>query len=276
MDGLRRGLVLASIGILPFSAWSQAGCNDDFQGTALAAAWTFMDADGETGGTSVLKDGKLELAGKGSDAFGNVNEFVAVRRTDITGDFDVSVKIESQTNTHEWAQAGIIAANDMADLPKGGYAVVDITPGNGYNAFWDSTGTKGTLDKVVKAGTSGYPVWIRLARTGTKFSAWYRKQAEAAWLPIKQNFEPQGVGPSSHIALFSLSHNDAVAATAVFGDFACAGTTGLGGTGGKAGKLPGAAASASVDALGRLPESRSGAKDPGRTPVSVFPRAARP
>lgn len=282
MIGLRRGLVLGSLGLLPLSVWAQAGCNDDFTGTALGAAWTFLDADGETGGTAVVKDGKLELAGKGSDAYGAVNEFVAVRRTDITGDFDVSVKIESQTNTNGWAQAGIIAANDMTDLSKGGYAVVDITPVNAYNAFWDSTGTLGTLDKVVKAGTSGYPVWIRLTRTGTKFSAWYRKQADAAWLPIRQDFVPQSAGASSHIALFSLSHNDATAATTVFDDFTCVVTTGLRAPGGKKGALTegtatGAAAIVdAVDALGRHPETRSGVKAPARAAGAVFPKAAKP
>lgn len=161
------------------------------------------------------------MTGKGSDVYGNVNEFVGVALAPEAGNFDVSVKIESQDNTFEWAQAGILAANDVNDLSKGGYVVVDVIPGNNYNAFYDSTGTVGTLDSHINAGVSGYPVWIRLARKGKKFSAWYKNKADAPWKVIAENFTTQGTGPRSQLALVSLSHNDALANRTVFDDFTC-------------------------------------------------------
>jgi len=196
-------------------------CGDDFNGKSLGAEWTFLDKDGEPGGSAVVSGGKLTLTGKGSDVYGDVNEFVGVALAPEAGNFDVSVKIESQDNTFEWAQAGILAANDVNDLSKGGYVVVDVTPGNNYNAFYDSTGTVGTLDSHINAGVSGYPVWIRLARTGKKFSAWYKNKADAPWKVIAEGFATQGTGPRSQLALVSLSYNDSLANKTVFDDFTC-------------------------------------------------------
>jgi hypothetical protein len=196
-------------------------CGDDFNGATLGAQWTFLDKDGEPGGSAAVSGGKLALTGKGSDVYGDVNEFVGVALAPEAGNFDVSVKIESQDNTFEWAQAGILAANDVNDLSKGGYVVVDVTPGNNYNAFYDSAGTVGTLDSHINAGVSGYPVWIRLARTGKKFSAWYKNEAHAPWRVIAEGFTTQGTGPRSQLALVSLSHNDNLANKTVFDDFTC-------------------------------------------------------
>lgn len=205
-----------------------AGCDDTFSGTSLDPAWGFLDADGEPGGSAKVAGGKLELAGRGSDAFKDVNEFVGVRRADLAGDFDVSVKIESQSNTHGWAQAGILAANDATAPGKGGYVVADVTPGNGFHLFYDAGGTQGTLDAHADVGKSAYPVWIRLARSGLRFSAWYKTAAAAEWIAIAKDISTQGTSGPSQIALVSLSHNDTAEAKTVFDDFTCqGGATGL-------------------------------------------------
>lgn len=218
----RSALLALAMGALaaPKAGW--AACSDDFSGPALAPAWSFMDADGVQGGSYTLADGRLSLIGRGRDAFNSVNEFVGIRRMDITGDFDVSVKLEEQANTHEWAQAGIMAAADLSDLKKGGYVVLDASPANGYNLFYDAAQPAGTLDKFEKAAaSSGYPVWLRLARTGNKFSAWYRKAADAAWVSIATDIAPVGTTGPSQLALMSLSHNQSRDGKAVFDDFTC-------------------------------------------------------
>lgn len=221
-------LAIALLAAAP-TAVAQA-CSDDFTGPVLGAPWKFLDADGGPGGVYGLSGGKLELSGRGRDAFKAVNEFVGIWRSDIAGDFDVSVKIESQTNTHGWAQAGILAATDLSDLSKGGYVVVDASPANGYNFFYDSDEPIGGLDKVITSGTaSGYPVWLRLARTGARFSAWYRKSTGEPWTGLAKDITPLGAAGPSRIALFSLSHNAGLDGKAVFDDFTClhAGSTAL-------------------------------------------------
>ncbi|MDB5103529.1 MAG: putative pilus assembly protein [Fibrobacteres bacterium] len=225
-----------------------AACDDDFSGAALAPAWSFLDADGEPGGAARLVGGKLELIGRGSDAFKDVNEFVGVKRAGVPGDFDVSVKIESQAATHGWAQAGILAANDAADPSKGGYVLVDATPANGFHAFFDGAGTQGTLDTHVDVGTSAYPVWLRLARTGLRFSAWYRTGSLGGWVPIAEGFSAQGTASASQLALVSLSHNDSADGKAVFDDFLCQGSAVTLGPGAGPGRLRTGARSAPAPA----------------------------
>lgn len=201
---------------------ASAACPDDFAGPALATPWTFVDADGVAGGAYALNAGKLELVGRGRDAYGTVNEYVGVVRSDITGDFDVSVKLESQVRTHDWAQAGILAAHDPANLAQGGYVVLDISPVNGYTLFYDSATPMGSLDKLQAAGVPvAYPSWIRLAKSGARFTAWYRKQADAPWTQIGEPVTPLGTLAPSRVALMSLSHDQTKDGKAVFDDFTC-------------------------------------------------------
>lgn len=203
-------------------AFSQ--CSDDFSGSALRSQWTFIDADNAEGGSAVV-DGKLHLAGKGADIYGATNQFVGVWRADIKGDFDVSVKIESQDSTHNYAQAGILVANNILDLSQGGYAVLDESPGHGYTLFTDKKDTVGKLDTHLGAGKTAYPAWLRLVKKGTQLSAYYKTSAGAAWSAVQENATTQGLQANSQIALVSLSHNIAVENKTVFDDFACAGAT---------------------------------------------------
>ena len=268
---------IALSGLLGIACLSpQAACPDEFSGTALGPAWTFVDADNAATPGSATVNGKLELVGRGKDVFKTVNEFVGVKRTDITGDFDVSVKIESQTNTHEWAQAGILAATDLSHLEKGGYVVVDVTPASGYNLFYDSADPVGGVDKVTTAGKSGYPVWIRLAKKGKAFSAWYKNKADAAWTVIAEGVAPLGEAAPSQIALVSLSHNTAMDAKAVFDDFAClhepvtAVNPGPGGKSNAVGRtIP------VVDAAGRNLTPNPG-QGSGSATIRAYDRPARP
>lgn len=200
---------------------ARAACPDDFSASALGSPWRFVDADGSSGGAYAIVNGRLELTGRGRDVYGTVNEFVGLARNDIAGDFDVSVKLESQTATHAWAQAGILAATDLGDLRKGGYVVLDATPSNGFNLFYDSAEPAGSLDKLTQAKPSGYPVWLRLAKAGNRFSAWYRRRAEDAWTPIASDVTPVGAAAPSQLALVSLSHDVNADGKAVFDDFAC-------------------------------------------------------
>lgn len=216
-----RTILVAGFSLLLLPVPGRAACSDDFSATALGPQWRFVDADGAAGGAYALANGKLELTGRGRDAYGTVNEYVGVARNDITGDFDVSVKLESQSKTHDWAQAGILAAADLNDLKKGGYVVLDATPANGFNLFYDAAEPAGTLDKFSAVKPSGYPVWLRLAKTGNRFSAWFKRQAGDPWTSIASNVVPVGETAPSQLALVSLSHDAAADGKAVFDDFTC-------------------------------------------------------
>jgi hypothetical protein len=201
-----------------------SGCPDDFSTSRIGAGktWTFIDRDNATGGSAQAVGGRLEVSGKGEDIFNAKNFFVGVYRTDIKGDFDISVKIISQSNTNAWAQAGILVANNAEDLKQGGYFVLDLSPGNALNAFYDAKDTVGWLEsRVGNIGSTSYPAWLRVKKANKKFSSWYRNSESEAWRVVAENLSPQLTQQDSHVALFSVSHNTSMEGTTVFDDFAC-------------------------------------------------------
>jgi hypothetical protein len=216
---------LAFFSLLGAEIFAQgSGCPDDFRTSRIGAgqSWTFIDRDNATGGSAQVVGSRLEVSGKGEDIFNAKNFFVGVYRTDIKGDFDVSVKIISQSNTNAWAQAGILVANSAEDLKQGGYFVLDLSPGNALNAFYDAKDTVGWLEsRVGNIGTTAYPAWLRVKKANKKFSSWYRNSESEAWKVVAENLSPQLTAQDSHVALFSVSHNTSMEGTAVFDDFAC-------------------------------------------------------
>lgn len=196
-------------------------CSDAFAGSAWGSAFDLIDKTPKKTGTGTVAGGKLTLSAAGRDIYNTVNEYVALRRKGVEGDFDMSVSIESQDNIHEWSQAGFVVANDLDNLGQGGYVALDVTPKSGRVFFSDTKGTPGTLDSNFAKGVSGYPVWIRLAKQNKLFSTWYKEKAADSWTALVSNKNAQLTAANSQIALFSLSHDSVKVGKAVFSNFTC-------------------------------------------------------
>jgi hypothetical protein len=256
-------------------AWAQAAaCSDSF---ALAdvgegKTWRFAAFDKSTFGSATVADGKLTLAGRGGDIYGAKNEFVTAYRSDIQGDFDVSVKLVSLDSTFEWAQAGIVAATDLNDLTKGGYVAVDISPAHGYTVFYDKTAPAGQLDGNSGAGKTVYPAWLRLTKKGMQYTAAYKTQEGGAWTPLPNPPQSLNTQANAQIGLFLVSHNVNQTGKAVFDDFTClhAPTTSLPGAHGHfPARSYGMGRDAGMDALGK---AQPGAAGKAESPVRIFRR----
>ncbi|MEO7423775.1 MAG: DUF2341 domain-containing protein [Fibrobacteria bacterium] len=196
--------------------------DDDFTSDTKDAAWTFRDADndGSTGSYSLTTNSdQLTLVGRGQDTYLTSNQYVAFYRNDITGDFDVAVKVTSQTNTSGWAKTGIMMADDFTNLGSGGYAQVAVSPSNGFAFQYDLTTTVGELDAFANTGTAAYPCWLRLIKNGTSVTAYYKTSVGNSWSQIGTAQTPQSTSSNSQIGLFSTSQNTGSTCTAVFDDF---------------------------------------------------------
>lgn len=239
--------------------------DDDFTSNTLDAAWTSYSNDGFTDSPhpyNSLTDNadQFTIRAKGADVYGADNLFEAIYRTDITGSFDVSVKILSQTNTDNWAKAGIMMADNIGTLTNGGYAIVAVTPGNGFTFQYDTTGTQGQLDGYVSTGSATYPCWLRLVKNGTSVSAFYRTATASTWTQIGGARTPLNTDANSQIGLFVTAHDAVDLSTVVYDDFqggtAISATDlelSLGGTGSGAdanATLSGSQAAASIDFTG--------------------------
>jgi alpha-tubulin suppressor-like RCC1 family protein len=191
--------------------------NDAFASTTLNPKWTIVDTDNWTG-SRVSVNGSVQIEAAGMDVFGSSNQFMAIRRSDITGDFDVSIKVISQINSNVSAKAGIMAANNIGTLSQGGYCYVAVTPGNGFIFGSDNSGILGEIETFVQKDVTSYPCWLRLQKQGTTFAAFYKKTETAPWIRIgASTFTPQSGIANSQVALFATSKNTS-ANTAVFMD----------------------------------------------------------
>jgi hypothetical protein len=201
---------------------TQAGdCSDAFAGTTWGEPFDLIDKTTNQSGTATVADGKLTLAAAGRDIYNSVNEYVALRRKGIEGDFELKVTVESQENIHDWSQAGFVVANDLDNLSLGGYVALDVTPKSGRVFFSDTKGTVGTLDSNTAKGVSGYPVTLRLAKQNKLFSAWYQEKNSTSWTSLVTNKTAQLTGDDSQIGIFSLSHDSVKVGKTVFSNFTC-------------------------------------------------------
>jgi hypothetical protein len=248
-----------------------AACSDSFAVADVGEGktWRFVAFDKSTSGSASIADGYLTLSGRGADIYGAKNEFVAAYRADILGDFDVSVKLAGLDSTHEWAQAGIVAATDLNDLSKGGYVAVDVSPGHGYTVFYDKNAPAGQLDGNSGAGKTVYPAWLRLAKQGTQYTAWYKTQDMGSWTQLPKPPPSLTTQANAQIGLFTVSHDPTQTGKAVFDDFTCLHqpVTRLSG-GGFTPRVAGLVPAAAIDALGKE-QGQTGEWD---KPVLIFRR----
>ncbi len=213
-----------STGRMPVSS-----ADDDFTSDTKDAAWTMYDADGYTDSPNPyysLTDSidKFTLRAAGADVYGPNNQFVAAYRTDITGDFDVQVKILSQTNTDQSAKTGIMMANNIGTLTNGGFATVFVTPTHNFNFQYNTSGTQGQLNGGNEAGSTTYPCWLRLVKSGTSVTAWYKTASNNAWGQIgsaQTGIMNLSSGGNSQIGLFVTAHTATTGpvSTVVFDEF---------------------------------------------------------
>jgi hypothetical protein len=209
-------------------AWPKSSFDDDFSAAGLNPVWKFQDKDNSagTGDFSLTTNpGQLTLTSRGKDIWTVDNEYVAAWRSDITGDFDVSVKISSHTgNSNDWAKTGILVANDSANFAAGGCFAVFASSKHGAVVQFDSMGVVGQFDYPGADGPSftAYPIWVRAAKKGGVFYGYFKKSLSDPWTLIRTAV-PQVKAVSSHIGLFVTSHSTTASDTVAFDDFQAAG-----------------------------------------------------
>jgi hypothetical protein len=196
--------------------------DDDFTDNTLGSAWTYLDkvGDGQSSYSLTTNADKLTLSARGADTWAGDNAYNVIYQT-YNGNFEVSVKIESQTNTNAWAKAGLIVANDFTTLASGGYVSLAITPSNGITFQYDIAGNVGEFEANVTNGgtTPTFPTWIRLVKNGLAFTAWYKTAIGNSWTQIGSAQTPQTGKLISHVGLFACSHNTGQTGAVVFDDW---------------------------------------------------------
>jgi galactose oxidase len=135
-------------------------------GGSCPSGWSCSDIGSPSpAGGQTLSNGTWTVQGGGADIFGTTDSFHFVWQT-LSTDDSMSAKVKSVTSPSGWAKAGLMmrATTD----PGSPYIGVFATPSNGVVVQWRKT-QGGTTGQVAVTGVA--PVYIKLVRTGTSFSA---------------------------------------------------------------------------------------------------------
>ncbi|WP_380677643.1 S8 family serine peptidase [Salinigranum sp. GCM10025319] len=163
----------------------------EFTGFDVAASSPSPSIDLPTADTTANGDasfsgsgGDYTIAGSGVDVWKRDDDYAAVYHDDVSGDVVASVTVESQENTHQWAKAGLMIANDItAPGSSAGDLLLATTPENGYALQWDSDGD-GYVDTSEHTGNVSYPAELRVTKSGTEFTGEYSTDGGSSWTTI--------------------------------------------------------------------------------------------
>src|SRR6185436_11088494 len=98
----------------------------------------------------------------------------------VTGDFDIRVRVAGLTAANAWSKAGLMARESLVANSRNVYALVSA--GNGHRVTARST-TGGTTS-ITGSGAATFPNnWLRLVRVGNVFTG-YRSTDGTTWTSI--------------------------------------------------------------------------------------------
>jgi regulation of enolase protein 1 (concanavalin A-like superfamily) len=188
----------------------------DFSEFAVAQPTRFSTADTTDAGNAVFEENNrvYTIEAAGEDIWMDTDEYGAIHR-DISGNTAVQTTVESQEDTHDWAKAGLMVANDItAGGESTGDVVVGVTPANGFIMDWDDNGD-GYLSEHREGGSAAYPCELRLERVDGQYVGSYSTDGGDSWTTLG-TATPNGTVDEQDAGMFTTSHVSGTRGTTVF------------------------------------------------------------
>jgi regulation of enolase protein 1 (concanavalin A-like superfamily) len=184
----------------------------------LPAGWSSRDIGAvPIAGSASHANGTYTVRGSGSDIWTANDAFHFVYRT-LNGDGQITARVASVQNTHQWAKAGVMIRESLGANAK--EASVVVCPGADV-VLLNRTTTGGTTNATFASGSA--PYWVRLVRAGSTFTA-YRSADGNSWSTIGSVSIP--MTSSVYIGLAVCSKNATTLNTSTFTNVAVSGATG--------------------------------------------------
>ena len=137
----------------------------------VAGAYTSLDINSTPAGrTTVAAEGRdYDVVAGGENVFGTADGFRFLHRQ-VTGDFDMKVRVESLTAVHPTSKAGLMARASLAANSANVFAHASAA-----ETFRVSRrASAGAPTYITKAGPVTFPnAWVRLKRVGNTFTGYY-------------------------------------------------------------------------------------------------------
>ena len=188
---------------------TQSGFSPSFNGSIGAVGVT---------GSYTLSNGSFTVKGSGADIWGTADGFEFVSQV-LTGDGSITARVVSQTNTNDWAKAGVMFRETLG--ASSSFVDVVVTPGAGA-AMQARKGTGMSAVNTQGPSTIKAPYWVRLVRSGNTFTG-YRSPDGNTWTSAGQY--TISMASSVYVGLAVTSHANGTLGTAVFDNVTISGAT---------------------------------------------------
>ena len=177
--------------------------------SGLPSGWSSGDIGAvSAAGSSSYSGGTFTLNGSGADIWGTADEFQFAYTT-LSGDGTVTARVATETNTNAWTKAGVMMRETLAAGST--HASMFVTPGKGLAFQWRPSTGGSSLNTSGGSGTA--PMWVRMVRSGSTFSA-YVSSNGTSWTLVGS--ATISMGSTIYVGLPLTSHVDGVTATATF------------------------------------------------------------
>ncbi|NLD95331.1 MAG: fibro-slime domain-containing protein [Fibrobacter sp.] len=151
------------------------------------------------------------MKGAGVDIIGYSDQFHYYYKR-VKGDLDVSVKVISLSNTHEWAKAGIMIREKLTHNSKHVFTFRAHNSWRGIRLQCRKT-DGGNTDQFPAGESAPDAEWVRIKRNGNTITA-FRSSNGSSWIQIYSNSVP--MTDSVYVGLAVTSHNKYYINTALF------------------------------------------------------------
>lgn len=147
-------------------------------GGILNPGWEASASVLVTNGMAFAMSNKIVMLSDGTDVSGTSDQFQYLYRT-VSGDFDLSVRVESLFRTGNNARAGLMARTDtFFDSPN---VMIEATPDR-FILQYRTNSSEATLAVGSPRPPTAFPnCWIRLARSGTVFTGYSSTNGGVIW-----------------------------------------------------------------------------------------------
>jgi len=149
------------------------------------------------------------VAGGGADIWGTSDQF-NYYSTALSTDGSIVAQVTGVSNPNSWAQAGVMIRNDTT--ASAAFGEVSLTPTNGVTFRYRAT-AGASVSQTSVAGLSA-PVWVKLTRGGSSFSAYYSSDGNS-WTQIGAT-QTLTLAATATAGLCVTSHSNGTLCTATF------------------------------------------------------------
>lgn len=198
------------ITLFPTSGFAEAEIEEETASTAVPSPWKQQNIGSPSVKGNASYDptaDQFSVSGAGKDIWGKSDQFNYVYQP-WTGDGAIIALVSSQTNSHEFAKAGIMIRETLNADSK--HVDLLLTPSNGFT-FQYRAETGGTSQSEKIASTS--PAWIKLERKGNVIKG-YVSNNGLNWGDLGN--VTLNMNASLYVGLAVSSHNETKLSTAIF------------------------------------------------------------